>query len=376
MPLSVHFGAIVPSSRWKRVRLSEVVTLQRGHDLPAQDRTSGPIPIIGSFGVTGSHNVARYPGPGVTIGRSGSIGNATYTAGPYWPLNTSLFVSDFRGNDPRWVYWLLHSIDFTAYNSGSVQPSLNRNFLTGIAVDLPPLDQQRRIAEVLGACDDLIDSNKRTLQSTEALLQAHFEAMSFDSPGGVALADRVDLNPNYSKPKGIAPYVDMAALPTDSFFIEEVSSRPAAGGARFMRDDVLLARITPCLENGKAAFAANLVPGEVYVGSTEFIVMRSKQGVSPSWPYFLARSERFREYAIRHMTGSSGRQRLAATSLESYEVGGNSDALLEFDRLASTLLDAASQLSTENAELRRTRDELLPLLMSGAVRVRPEEVAA
>ena len=143
-----------------------------------------------------------------------------------------------------------------------------------------------------------------------------------------------------------------------------------------MRDDVLLARITPCLENGKIAFAGNLVPGEVHVGSTEFIVMRSRDGVPAAWPYFLARSERFREFAIRHMTGSSGRQRLAAASLENYEVGGDHDALLEFDRLATTLLDAASQLSAENEQLRRTRDELLPLLMSGAVRVRPEGVAA
>lgn len=285
------------------------------------------------------------------------------------------------GVDPRFLS--------LAYQSPQFQSEIARRAVQGATVDripigemaawpiaVPPLDEQRRIAEVLGALDDLIDTNNRSIGSTEALLQAHFEAMSFDSSGGVALVERVELNPSYPKPKGIAPYVDMAALPTDSFFIEEISSRPATGGARFMRDDVLLARITPCLENGKAAFAGNLLPGEVYVGSTEFIIMRAKQGVPSAWPYFLARSERFREYAIRHMTGSSGRQRLAATSLESYEVGGDPDALLEFDRLATTLLDAASQLSAENTQLHRTRDELLPLLMSGAVRVRPEGVAA
>jgi type I restriction enzyme, S subunit len=282
--------------------------------------------------------------------------------------------------DPVWLsYWLgtpetqnwlmQHAV-------GATMPNLNTEILGSVPVAAPPLDEQRRIAEVLGALDDLIDTNTRSIGAIEGLLQSQFEAFSFDSAGGTKLIDRVELNPNYIKPKGVAPYVDMAALPTNSFFIEDVSSRLAAGGARFKRNDVLLARITPCLENGKAAFAGNLLEDEVYVGSTEFIVMRSRAGVPAAWPFFLARSERFREFAIRHMTGSSGRQRLAAAALENYEVGGDSAALLKFGRLAAKLLEAAIELSEESKTLRRTRDELLPLLMSGTVRVKPEEVAA
>lgn len=136
---------------WKNSTLGDLIQLQRGHDLPSQDRLPGTVPVIGSFGVTGSHSVAKYKGPGVAIGRSGaSIGCATFVDEPYWPLNTCLFVRDFKANDPRWVYRLLGQIDFMAFNSGSAQPSLNRNFLRSIPVRVPSLTEQHAIAEVLG----------------------------------------------------------------------------------------------------------------------------------------------------------------------------------------------------------------------------------
>src|SRR4051794_24804247 len=105
---------------WRSCTLADALTLQRGMDLPAHQRQSGDVPILGSFGITGWHSRAACTGPGVTIGRSGaSIGVATYTTRDYWPLNTTLYVKDFRGNDPRFIYYLLKSIDFRAYNSGS-----------------------------------------------------------------------------------------------------------------------------------------------------------------------------------------------------------------------------------------------------------------
>lgn len=86
----------------ENLAVREVLELQRGHDLPAASRGSGTVPVIGSFGVTGMHDTAAYDGPGVAIGRSGAaIGTATFVAGPIWPLDTCLFVRDFKGNDPR-----------------------------------------------------------------------------------------------------------------------------------------------------------------------------------------------------------------------------------------------------------------------------------
>jgi type I restriction enzyme S subunit len=164
---------------WRSANLAEVLTLQRGHDLPSQNRKPGKVPIIGSFGITGFHDAPKYKGPGVAIGRSGaSIGVATYCKLDYWPLNTCLFVTDFRGNDPRWIYYLLESIDFAGYNSGSAQPSLNRNYLTNIQVPLPPLAEQRAIAEVLGALDDKIESNRRAVHLLDEIMESEYGASS------------------------------------------------------------------------------------------------------------------------------------------------------------------------------------------------------
>src|SRR5215475_6658993 len=124
-------------SEWRKVSLNEVVGLRRGFDLPEPKRRPGPYPVLGSSGISGWHDEGPVKGPGITIGRSGaSIGVATYFEGDYWPLNTTLFAEDFRGNCPHYIYYLLDSIDFAAFNSGSAQPSLNRNYIAGIQIAL------------------------------------------------------------------------------------------------------------------------------------------------------------------------------------------------------------------------------------------------
>jgi type I restriction enzyme S subunit len=152
--------------------LLDLVALKRGYDLPSQDRQDGEIPILGSFGITGRHIRARGRGPGVSIGRSGaSIGVATYTDRPFWPLNTTLYVTDFKGNDPRFVYYVLDSIDFRAFNSGGAIPSLNRNYLG--AINLPDLavSIQGKIAAILSAYDDLIENNNGRIKLLEEMAQ-------------------------------------------------------------------------------------------------------------------------------------------------------------------------------------------------------------
>ncbi len=137
-----------------------------------------------------------------------------------------------------------------------------------------------------------------------------------------------------------------------------------------MNGDTLLARITPCLENGKTGFVDCLEPGEVGVGSTEFIVMRSKAPAPATWSYFLARSPRFRSYVVQQMTGTSGRQRCSADSIRDYGISRPSPvALREFETLSTPMFDCLRHLVVENQELQATRDELLPLLLSGRVRV-------
>ena len=117
------------ASEWIETTLGEVLTLQRGFDLPEAERRAGPYPVIASTGPVGSHQEAVVQGPGVVVGRSGSLGGAQYIESPFWPLNTTLWVKDFKGNDCRFCYYLLKSLNLARFNSGSGVPTLNRNHI-------------------------------------------------------------------------------------------------------------------------------------------------------------------------------------------------------------------------------------------------------
>lgn len=168
-------------SEWKDTTLGEFVSLQRGHDLTDPERKPGSVPVMGSAGQNGTHATALAKGPGVVIGRSGaSFGQVHFTAKDYWPHNTCLYVTDFHGNDPRFVYYFLKSINFAGYNSGSAQPSLNRNFIYPIEIRVPAPEVQREIARILGAIDDKIELNRRMNDTLEAMARAIFQSWFVD----------------------------------------------------------------------------------------------------------------------------------------------------------------------------------------------------
>ena len=129
-----------------KIRLSDFITLQRGFDLPSTHRKDGDIPIVASTGIVGYHSEAKVAGPGVIIGRSGSIGGGQYVSGNHWPLNTTLWVKDFKGNVPQFVYYFLKNIDFSRFNAGAGVPTLNRHHISSIAVLCFSISEQARIA--------------------------------------------------------------------------------------------------------------------------------------------------------------------------------------------------------------------------------------
>ncbi len=367
-------------AEWKEKNLVDAVGLKRGIDLPTPQRRPGPYPVLGSSGISGWHDEAPVRGPGVTIGRSGaSIGVATWHDGPFWPLNTTLYVTDFKGNDPRFIFRLLDGIDFASFNSGSAQPSLNRNFIAGIKVLIPPTHEQQAIADVLGALDDKIAINECIATTYERLFQYKFTQLGLSEEpldsDAIPVTDLVSFNPKVEKPSTNEPvYVDMAALQTNRASIPSWTRREPKSGPRFMNGDTLMARITPCLENGKTGYVDFMEDDEVGVGSTEFIVMRSQPGVPKELSYFLARDERFREHAIRNMVGSSGRQRVSAADAANYFVNKpDSDGLAAFGTEVSAAFAHMKSLESESRRLATIRDTLLPQLMSGRLRVRDAE---
>ncbi|MEV0773382.1 restriction endonuclease subunit S [Nocardia salmonicida] len=162
------------------VPLRDVATLQRGYDLPVQDRTPGEVPVFAANGPVGSHNVPKVDGPGVVTGRSGTIGRVHHVDGAYWPLNTSLYVKDFHGNDSRYVYYLLRQMKLEQYGTGTGVPTLNRNIVHDVEVPVPPIEEQRRIAAILDHADALRAKRREALAHLDELTRSIFIDMFGD----------------------------------------------------------------------------------------------------------------------------------------------------------------------------------------------------
>jgi len=165
---------------WKTLMLGEVVTLQRGFDLPTQKRRPGKVPVVSSSGISDYHAEVGVSGPGVVTGRYGTIGQVFFIERDYWPLNTTLWVKDFQGNDPKFISYLLRTLDFHSCSDKSSVPGVNRNDLHRIPVLLPPLPEQKRISHILGTLDDKIELNRRMNATLEAMARALFKSWFVD----------------------------------------------------------------------------------------------------------------------------------------------------------------------------------------------------
>ena len=166
---------------WKDCSLGDVIELKRGYDLPQKERLPGDVPLVSSSGVTDSHAKAMVKGPGVVTGRYGTLGQVFYVEQDFWPLNTTLYVRDFKGNDPRFISYFLRDIDFLAYSDKAAVPGLNRNHLHQAKIRFPTnLTEQRAIAHILGALDSKIELNRRTSETLEAMARALFKGWFVD----------------------------------------------------------------------------------------------------------------------------------------------------------------------------------------------------
>ena len=394
---------------WVQRRLGDVIVLKRGYDLPERERRHGPVPVVSSSGITDHHSESRAPGPGVVTGRYGTLGRVFFVPNDFWPLNTALYVQDFKGNDPRFISYFLRSVDFSRFSDKAAVPGLNRNHLHEETVRIPrAVAEQRAIAHILGTLDDKIELNRLMNATLEAMAQALFKSwfVDFDPvrakmegrdtglpkeianlfpnrlvnsevgeiPEGwplLPLPELMDVNPSRPlRKEDVAPYLDMANMPTLGHAPDSVVRRPFGSGMRFANGDTLVARITPCLENGKAAYVDFLRDDEIGWGSTEYIVMKPRRPLPSEFAYLLARTARFREFAIQNMTGTSGRQRVSASALWGFSIPSPPETVgVEFGRTAQLLLGRARATVDERYVLANCRDALLPKLISGEMRV-------
>lgn len=172
-----HSASGLIPEEWETLELEQALTLQRGYDLPHRLRKVGNVPIISSSGVSGSHVVGKVAPPGVVTGRYGTIGEVFYVSQEYWPLNTTLYVKDFKENDPRFIYYLLKKVDFVSHSGKSGVPGVNRNDVHKEQIALPPVHEQRAIATALSDVDALLEELDRLIAKKRDIKQAAMQEL-------------------------------------------------------------------------------------------------------------------------------------------------------------------------------------------------------
>jgi type I restriction enzyme, S subunit len=296
-----------------------------------------------------------------------------------------------------------------AFSTGTTVAGISQKSLRSIPIALPPYQYQVVIGRLLGAIDDKIELNRQTNETLEAMARSIFKDWFVDFgptrakaeghvphlaahlwslfPAGFndegnpegwlsgTLEEIVELNPREQLKAGaVTLYLDMGALPTSGPVPEQAVLREFSAGMRFRNSDTLLARITPCLENGKTALVQSLPNDTVGWGSTEFIVLRSRSPIPFTYPYLLARDSAFRSHAIQSMTGSSGRQRVRTEALAAYPVViPSNDVWRAFGSLTHPMFEKIKMNAEGSITLGETRDLILPKLISGEIRVRDVE---
>ena len=377
---------------------------------------------MGSFGITGAHNLAKAKGPGVIVGRSGSsAGVVSFTDVDYWPLNTCLFSTNFHGNNPRFVFYLLSTLNLGSYNSGSAQPSLNRNYIAPIPISVPDRPEQDAIANLLNGLDDKIELNRRMNETLEAMAQAIFRDWFVDfGPVRRKLAGATDpveimggLTPDPTRAAALAALfpdalgdddlplgwserpigdlVDIAGGSTpstaDESFWQPAEHRWATPKDLSNMSDLALFETGRRISSaGLAKITSGLLPaGTVLLSSRApigylaiaqapvainqgFIALKPSADFGGAYLYLWCKANM--EAILANANGSTF-QEISKKNFRPITSAVPDDGAVcrAFGEIANPMLARIVSAAAENRTLAETRDYLLPRLMSGEVRV-------
>lgn len=274
-------------------------------------------------------------------------------------LNEDYLMMWFRRPEFDRICWL--------HTDGSVRGGITWDDICRLELPIPPIENQLEIVNSYKAITERIALKQKINDNLEATAQAYFDSLFFDeSEPNCTLADIALVNPVRPLAKGVeARYFEMATLPTNGCIPTGDFIKPYNGGVRFINGDTLIARITPCLENGKAAYINILEDNEVAFGSTEYIVFASKGNMPSSFYYFLIRNAKFVTFALQFMNGSSGRQRVSGEELASFPLCRPSCENLEaFDKVASLVLEQMKDNTYEIQKLKQLQEVIAATISS------------
>ena len=318
----------------------------------------------------------------IVFARTGnSTGRSYFYDGSDGPLVYAGFLIRFRLDDskvnPRILKYYTHSKPYydwvQSFDTGGTRGNINAKTYGDMPITLPPRHVQDRIVDILYSLDAKIENNRHINDNLEQQAQAAFNniIVQYSECETINLSEIAVMNPKRAIAKGtLARSIEMAQLPTSGSFPAGWDMKEYNGGMKFQNGDTLMARITPCLENGKVAYINFLEENEVAFGSTEYIVIASKGAIAPEVFYFLTRYNDFVDFAVKNMNGSSGRQRVSAETIGTYKLPIISpEDMVILETIAREALNKIKYNSLENIRLSEIRDTLLPKLMSGELEI-------
>lgn len=308
------------------------------------------------------------------VGRDERLPVALYTDDEPSLVSPAYFMFEIKDNsilDDEFLMMWFRRKEFDRIcwlkTDGSVRGGISWEDICRIEFPLLPISEQKQIVRNYNAISDRIELKRQLNDNLEMQIQVLFNTLFMSNDDyNSQLCDFSEINPIRQLCKNeLAKCFDMATLPQKGCIPFGAEVKPYNGGMKFKNGDTILARITPCLENGKAAYINILDENEIAFGSTEFIVLAPKCNFPSSFFYFLVRNERFITFAISHMNGSSGRQRVSGNDISKFPLHKPDNKDLEyFDKAASKVLFQMKLSSDEINKLNILKDTLLSTISS------------
>jgi len=368
-------------SEWKECKLGDVLTFQRGHDLPRTEMIEWSYPVAGSNGIIGFHSKYTTKGPGITIGRSGNIGTPHFYKNDFWAHNTVLYVKDFKGNSEIFLFYFLKTLDFSQFNTGSAVPSLNRNHIHELSVEFPHLPEQRAIASILSSLDDKIDLLHRQNATLEKMAETLFRQW----------------------------FVEEAKEEWENCVLEDLCSQINSGGTpstkietyyngninwystKELNDNYLFESISKITQDGLENSAAKLFPkgtvliaiyaaptvGRLGILGNQSAFNQAACGLIANdkicckeFIYLYLKNQR---NELNAMASGSAQQNLNVGKIKTYPAFIPDDITMnKFKREIIPFFEKIEKNAMQIRTIKALRDTLLPKLMSGEVRVEPD----
>ncbi|WP_222932476.1 restriction endonuclease subunit S [Allochromatium humboldtianum] len=397
---------------WCQGVLGDILELKRGYDLPQKKRCKGSFPLVSSSGVTDYHAEAMVKGPGVITGRYGTLGEVFYVDSDFWPLNTTLYVRDFKGNDQRFISYFLRHLDFSAYSDKAAVPGLNRNHLHQAPIAYPvELEEQVAIADLLSTLDDKIELNCQTNATLEAMARALFKDWFVDfGPTRAKAEGRTpylaphiweffpDALDDEDKPVGwtIEPLLDHARLISGGTPKTDVTAYwhgpiawASAKDVSQCSDAFLIETERSITPRGLEESSTRLIPKNATVvvarGATtgRYCLFGSEMAMNQTcyalaslnqWPFWLNCAFGFVVQELVHSAHGSVFDTITTKTIQQARITIADQKLIDsFEETVTLLFNRIHSNLEESRTLAQIRDLLLPKLMSGEIRLREAE---